>query len=98
MKENTVTVIDLRGRRYGVIAHGDKIGVCANGFGKVKYMPVAFNYGVHFPPKLLKTRLQLSSSAGDLAETLTNNAKLDCFIPESIAVCEHILQYGRTPR
>lgn len=98
MTENTVTVIDLRGRRYGVVYHDNKIGVCANGFGSVKYMPVVFNYGFHFLPKLLKTRLLLSTSAADLAETLITNARLDAFVPESIAICEHILQHGHTPR
>lgn len=98
MTENTVTVIDLRGRRYGVVYHDNKIGICANGFGRIKYMPVVFSYGFHFLPKLLKTRLLLSTSAADLAETLTCNARFDSFIPESIAICEHILQHGRTPR
>jgi hypothetical protein len=98
MTENTVTVIDLRGRRYGVVYHGNKIGICSNGFGRIKYMPVVFGYGFHFLPKLLKTRLLLSASAADLAETLACNARFDSFIPESVAICEHILQHGHTPR
>lgn len=98
MTENTVTVIDLRGRRYGIVYHDNKIGICSNGYGQVKYMPVIFNYGVHFLPKLLKTRLSVSSSAKELAETLIQNARIDCSIPESIAVCEHVLKFGRTPR
>lgn len=98
MTKNTVTVIDLRGRRYGVVYHDNKIGICVNGIGRIKYMPVVFNYGVHFLPKLLKTRLLLSSSAADLAQTLICNARFDSFIPESVAICEHILRHGRTPR
>jgi hypothetical protein len=98
MTENVVTVIDYRGSRYGIVTSGNRIGICRNGFGRVKYMPVVFNYGFHFLPKLLKTRLLLSTSAQDLAETLISNARLGAFVPESVAVCEHILQNGHTPR
>lgn len=98
MTENVVTVIDYRGSRYGIVTSGDRIGICKNGFGRVKYMPVVFNYGFHFLPKLLKTRLLLSGSAQDLAEALIINARYDAFVSESIAVCEHILQHGHTPR
>lgn len=98
MTENTVYTVTFGDRTYGVAYHDNKIGVCANGIGRIKYMPVVFNYNFHNFPKLCKTRLPLSRAASDLVDTLVTCSKINCSALECVILCEHILKNGRTPR
>lgn len=99
MKPGVVHTVNYKGHRYAVVFCDDRIGVAKNGYGKIKYMPVMFDYNIGFIfPKLFKTRLKFGSTAGDLVHSLVTCDKLDTFTPECIAVCEHILKYGHGVR
>lgn len=86
---------------YGITVSGDgkRFGVCAGGFGRVKYMPVVFSWRAgSYLPNLNKTRLTMCAEAAELFENVAVCSKLKSFVPECITVCEHVLKYGHGAR
>ena len=97
MNDNNYIRVNLSGRVYGITAsskHG--FGVCKNGVGVIKYMPVVFSSKSPggYLPRLLKTRLSWMGSAHEIVENIAVCEKLKTFLPECVIVCEHVLQHG----
>lgn len=91
--------VNFAGREYGITVSGERFGVCAGGVGKVKYMPVVFSWRAgSYLPNLNKTRLTMCAKAADLFENVAVCSKLKSFVPECIAVCEHVLKHGHGVR
>lgn len=98
-KEPPFARVTFGGRVYGITFSGDRFGVCRDGFGRVKYMPVAFAWNDHYYfPKLNKTRLSMLGTAEELFDNIETCSLLKSYAPECVQICEHILKYGRTPR
>jgi hypothetical protein len=99
MQEQIVSHVAFNGRLYGITFSGDRFGVCKNGYGKVKYMPVTYGRNAPFYfPKLFKTRLSMKHSAEELYNNLITCDKIKSSPAECIRICEHVLQFGHTPR
>ena len=108
MEANKIYEINCAGRKYGIVYNGKfdpengnldagRFGVCAGGYGKIKYMRVKFAPCVGYWPWLYKTMLK-GTSAADIVEALVISNKLNTLTRECITVCEHVLKYGKTPR
>lgn len=96
--EQIVHQLTFGDNHYGVTFAQDRIGVVRNGCGKVKYMPVTWDYNAHGFPRMLKTRLPYSGTAESLVETLVACSWLHASPAQCIELCERILAHGRTPR
>ena len=98
MAEQSVTRVTFGDREYGITFFEDRFGVCRNGYGRVKYMPVVWKYSVHCFPELHKTRLSLAGTAETLHDNVSTCSRIKASTAECIQLCEHVLKYGRTPR
>lgn len=92
--------VNLLGKSFGITFSDDLIGVCNNGYGRIKYMPVAWDHKVHgCIPVMLKTKLKSTRSAEELIEDILLAVKLQgCYRIEYYQLCQHILAHGHTPR
>ena len=94
--------VNFDGREYGiaVTSDGKRIGVCAGGVGKLKYMPVVFswNSGAYVLPILRKTRLSMVGTAFDLCDSIYTCFRSQNRTQQCVILCEHILKHGHALR
>lgn len=98
MAEQVITRVSFGDREYGITFFEDRFGVCMGGYGRVKYMPIVWKCSTHYLPELHKTRLSMAGTAKELVENISNCARIKSSMPECVQVCEHVLEYGHTPR
>ena len=100
-----VCEISFAGKRYGItyIPHAPctdfdgKIGVFSSSTRRIKYMPLKWDYKNQIPI-FRKSYIRTANSPEELFQHLITCAKLQTYIPECIALCEHVLANGHTPR
>lgn len=98
-KVQTVTSVTFGPCNYGITFFGDRFGVCKNGYGKIKYMPVyCWNFKAGYFPFLMKTKISGRDTAEELHDNIFLCAKLKTCMSECVALCEHVLKYGHGAR
>lgn len=98
-----VCEISFAGKKYGITyiphepctAFDGKIGVFTSSNRRIKYMPLKWDYKVF---ALRKSYIRTSHTPEELFQHLITCAKLQTYMPECIALCEHVLRHGHTPR
>lgn len=95
--------VTFAGKTYGITfiphdpdsSYDGEIGVFTLSNRRIKYMRLKWDYQTF---AMRKSYIRTIRTAADLFEHLTLCARFQTYLPECIALCEHVLTYGRYKR